>query len=133
MATPHVSGACALVWAINPTLSHLEVKGIILSTVDELASLDGLCVTEGRLNVGSAAEVALDYAPVFSVADSSEQRVSWFDNVGNLFMKGRLSTGMPGVGDELEGHWELDYGSGQTAEDSTAGDNDGTLGEDGEV
>jgi len=47
MATPHVAGACALVWSMNPAMSHLEVKQIILDGADKLASLDGFCVTGG--------------------------------------------------------------------------------------
>ena len=54
MATPHVAGACALVWSMNRTLNHLEVRDIILNTVDRLVVLDGLCVTGGRLNLYNA-------------------------------------------------------------------------------
>ena len=52
MATPHVAGACVLLWSMNPALSSTEVKDIILKTVDE--TLPGLCVSGGRLNLGSA-------------------------------------------------------------------------------
>ncbi len=52
MATPHVAGACALMWSTNPTMSNEEVKDILLQTVDE--TLSGLCVSQGRLNVYSA-------------------------------------------------------------------------------
>lgn len=57
MATPFVAGACALAWSMNPQLSHLQVKQIILDTVDKLDSLENdpeycqLCVTGGRLNL----------------------------------------------------------------------------------
>ncbi len=54
MAAPHVAGACALVWSRGPALSHLEVKDIILDTVDKLESLDGRCVSGGRLNLYNA-------------------------------------------------------------------------------
>ncbi|MHC5062036.1 MAG: S8 family serine peptidase [Planctomycetota bacterium] len=54
LAAPHVSGACALIWSRNPTLSHLEVKEIVLNSVDELDSLEGLCVSSGRLNLHNA-------------------------------------------------------------------------------
>ena len=54
MAAPHVAGACALVWFKHPSLTHLQVKDAILNSVDKLASLDGLCVTEGRLNLFKA-------------------------------------------------------------------------------
>ncbi|MHC4644376.1 MAG: S8 family serine peptidase [Planctomycetota bacterium] len=52
MATPHVAGACALVWSEYPTLTHLEVKEIILETID--VTLPGLCVSGGRLNLHNA-------------------------------------------------------------------------------
>jgi len=52
MATPHISGACALVWSMNPALSNTEVKDILLQTVDK--TLTGKCVSEGRLNLYNA-------------------------------------------------------------------------------
>ena len=54
MAAPHVAGACALVWAANPNLTHLEVKQKIMDAVDPLDDLVEKCVTEGRLNVCNA-------------------------------------------------------------------------------
>jgi hypothetical protein len=54
MATPHVSGACALIWSISPSLNRQEIKDIILRTVDPLPSLDGRCVSGGRLNLHNA-------------------------------------------------------------------------------
>jgi len=54
MATPHVSGAAALVLAQNPAWTNLQVKNQILNTVDAKASLAGKCVTGGRLNVARA-------------------------------------------------------------------------------
>jgi subtilisin family serine protease len=53
MAAPHVAGACALVWSLNPTLSNSEVKDIILGSVDPIDALSGKCVSGGRLNVYS--------------------------------------------------------------------------------
>ena len=53
MATPHVSGAAMLVLsACNLTTAAL--KSAILANVDPLASLAGLTVTGGRLNVNKA-------------------------------------------------------------------------------
>ncbi|MDH4240459.1 MAG: S8 family serine peptidase, partial [Phycisphaerae bacterium] len=54
MAAPHVSGACACVWAASPGLSHIEVKDLIMRTVDPLPALNGSCVSGGRLNVQKA-------------------------------------------------------------------------------
>ena len=52
MATPHVAGACALVWSINPVLGNSEVKDILLQSVDK--TLPTRCVSEGRLNLHRA-------------------------------------------------------------------------------
>jgi hypothetical protein len=52
MATPHVAGACALIWSVNPQLTNLEVKNILLTSVD--TKLSGQCVSGGRLNLFNA-------------------------------------------------------------------------------
>jgi serine protease len=70
MAAPHVAGACALVWSVNPSLSHLQVKDIILKSVDKLPSLDGLSVTEGRLNLYNALVEALKNEQILSNVDN---------------------------------------------------------------
>ncbi len=54
MAAPHVAGACALLWSVNPALNYLDVKNIILDTVDVPGTLTGTCVTNGRLNLYNA-------------------------------------------------------------------------------
>jgi parallel beta-helix repeat protein len=51
MAAPHVAGAAALVWSVNPGLTYSEVKAFLLLSTDKLSSLQGLCVTGGRLNL----------------------------------------------------------------------------------
>jgi len=54
MATPHVSGAIALLWSTFPKLSSKEVKEVILSSVDKISALSGKMVTGGRLNIYNA-------------------------------------------------------------------------------
>jgi len=54
MAAPHVSGACALIWAEYPTLAHQTVKGILLKTVDPVLSSPRLCLSGGRINLYNA-------------------------------------------------------------------------------
>jgi subtilisin family serine protease len=54
MATPIVSGVAALLMARFPDFSHLEVKDLLLRTVDEVDVLAGRLATGGRLNAGSA-------------------------------------------------------------------------------
>lgn len=55
MATPHVAGVAALLYSISPGRSHIDMKDVLLQTVDPLPVLDGLCVSGGRLNAGRAA------------------------------------------------------------------------------
>ena len=54
MAGPHVAGAAALVFIQNPTMTYAQVKARILSSARPVASLAGLCVTGGVLNVAAA-------------------------------------------------------------------------------
>ncbi|HEV7281752.1 MAG TPA: S8 family serine peptidase [Pirellulaceae bacterium] len=54
MASPITAGAAALVWGQNPSLTHLDVKQILLDSTDKFASLNGRCVSGGRLNVFKA-------------------------------------------------------------------------------
>lgn len=54
MATPHVAGAAALIWARYPSYTYSGVKNLIMNTVDSLSSLSGKVVSGGRLNVYNA-------------------------------------------------------------------------------
>jgi subtilisin family serine protease len=51
MATPHVCGAAALYAASNPTASGATIKNAIMSSALPTASMSGMCVSNGRLNV----------------------------------------------------------------------------------
>jgi len=50
MATPHVAGVCGLLMAKFPDKSLTEIKQMILGSVDQKESLQGLVLTNGRLN-----------------------------------------------------------------------------------
>ncbi|MEX0711849.1 MAG: S8 family peptidase [Pirellulales bacterium] len=54
MATPHVSGAAALLRGQHPEWSYSQVIAQLFATVDPVAALAGKSVTGGRLNVASA-------------------------------------------------------------------------------
>lgn len=54
MATPHVSGAAALLLSQSPGLSVAETRNILLASVDPVPALNGITVTGGRLNVNKA-------------------------------------------------------------------------------
>jgi subtilisin family serine protease len=58
MATPHVTGAAALLAVYNPSLTAAQVKDLLLRSVDPVPGLKGLCVSGGRLNVARALSLA---------------------------------------------------------------------------
>jgi serine protease len=53
MATPHVTGALALVWDAHPNWTYRQVIDAVLNTADPVSSV-GSAVAHGRLNVGDA-------------------------------------------------------------------------------
>ncbi len=59
MATPQVTGAVALIWGYNQSLTRTQVKTYLLQGVDSLATLSGRVVSRGRLNVKKALDLAL--------------------------------------------------------------------------
>ncbi|HEY0428531.1 MAG TPA: S8 family serine peptidase [Pyrinomonadaceae bacterium] len=54
MATPHVTGAVALLSAYNPNLSVASLKATLMNTVDVLPAWNGLVKSGGRLNIDRA-------------------------------------------------------------------------------
>ena len=50
MATPHVAGVAALVFAQHPTASVGQVRAAVLGSVDRVGGLSGVVATGGRLN-----------------------------------------------------------------------------------
>jgi len=73
MAAPHVAGVAAMVLANDPALSPIEVKTIIMNTVDPLDALNGITVSGGRLNalnaVGGGTTPAVDLVAPAVVTD----------------------------------------------------------------
>jgi len=53
MATPHVTGAVALLSSLEENLTIMQIKNKILSSVDVISSLNGLVATGGRLNINN--------------------------------------------------------------------------------
>ncbi len=67
MATPQVTGAIALAYALVPGLSWQQVRAALLESVDPIPSHAGKTVTGGRLNV---------YAMLLELADDQEMHIS---------------------------------------------------------
>ncbi len=53
-STPYVAGSCALVWANDANLNHMDVKEKILGGADSISSLSGFVNGARRLNVNGA-------------------------------------------------------------------------------
>ncbi|MGC8628475.1 MAG: S8 family peptidase, partial [Acidimicrobiales bacterium] len=53
-AAPLVAAEAALVWSIDPTLTYLQVKSIILESAQQVPALAGLCATGARLDAQAA-------------------------------------------------------------------------------
>ncbi|MBM4251280.1 MAG: hypothetical protein FJ146_04875 [Deltaproteobacteria bacterium] len=54
MATPHVSGAAALIKAAYPNATAAEIKSRLVNTADLVPALTGKTISGGRLNVAAA-------------------------------------------------------------------------------
>ncbi|NRD72417.1 S8 family serine peptidase [Shewanella sp. VB17] len=73
MATPHMTGAAALVWSINPDLTLLEMKQLLMDSGDLNDDLAGKSVGGTRLNLAKALDMA-DPSPSyrFTVSPASQ-------------------------------------------------------------
>lgn len=69
-AAPHVSGAALLVWAVNPNLSAVQVKEILMQSVDRLPGAEAEVLSAGRLN--SYRAVLMAAGDDLSLADREE-------------------------------------------------------------
>ena len=100
MATPHVSGAAALVLS-HCNLDTAGVKNTLLTSVDVLPSLVGYTSTGGRLNVNTAihncaaAPIVVPAAPtgLTSAAGSAQVSLSWQASSGATSYNVKRGTG----------------------------------------
>ena len=67
MASPHVAGAAALLWSVNPDITALEMKSILMYSGDSLSALEGKTVSGKRLNLANAM-VDADPTPSFRLS-----------------------------------------------------------------
>jgi hypothetical protein len=88
MACPYVSGACALMLSVNPALTVDEATAILVNTVDPIA--DGICYSDGRLNLPGALTEAIRSKSKGHIAFSNDF-YSCDGNVGVFLSDGDLS------------------------------------------
>ena len=78
MATPHVAGAIGLVKSVYPGITVAGLKDLVINTTDDKPQLQGLWVSNGRLNVASllAGQDSIPPSPVIDLAPV-EYASSW--------------------------------------------------------
>lgn len=81
MATPMVSGVAALLLSYNQNLTTEEIKTAILDNVDYVPALDGLCVTNGRLNAYKALKATHKTEEIFTDFGYEGSTYSWKGSV----------------------------------------------------
>ncbi|MBI3449035.1 MAG: S8 family serine peptidase, partial [Acidobacteria bacterium] len=75
MATPHVSGAAALIRALSPAIGAVEVKRLLMDSADRISALAGRTVSGGRLNAFMAIATP-DSVPPAAIADVATATVT---------------------------------------------------------
>ena len=100
MATPHVTGALALVKSIAPQLTVAQLKQNLLSTVDPLPALSGRTASGGRLNVGRFMQQSAGPVPVISNTQIAEGSGSNKDGVLNPGESFTIAIGVTNRGTE---------------------------------
>lgn len=98
MATPMVSGLAALIKAIDPALTNLQVEQIIESSADWKSALSGKVQTGGRINANRAVNMAALGTPSLSgQVSSGGVNLTWSPSPGPatsyLIQRGSTSAG----------------------------------------
>ena len=107
MATPQVAGAIGLLHSLaspdfanlrasNPAAAAVELKSIILSNVDPLTSLNGKCVSGGRLDVWKAAQDISTWTGTPGGTDGTI--VTYGTGLGGSNIGTLASTSIPNIG-----------------------------------
>ena len=89
MASPHVTGAAALLLSANPSLTYGEVRSLLLQTARPAAALAGLSATGGLLDIGAAFDQMTGATPaspsdlIAPVQYYNTVSLAWADNANN--------------------------------------------------
>ncbi|MCB8753135.1 S8 family serine peptidase [Planktothrix agardhii 1810] len=103
MASPHVTGAAALLWSQNPTWTAQQVKNRLMSTGDSISALNGKTVSGKRLNIYNALmssnlpTVTVNVSPVTVQEDGSGNLTYSFSRSGNLTSAMTVNFGVAGT------------------------------------
>jgi len=115
-ATPMVAASCAVLKALDPELTGLEIRQIILNTTRTLPDWQGMCLTSGLLDLAAAARSALA-ARNFQIVSTKRNndgtvRLDWHDlgegwnyRVETAPAPGGPWTPAPGAWPIQETHW----------------------------
>ena len=98
MATPHVSGAAALLLS-RCTANTAALKSTLLETVDQIPALAGRTITGGRLNLSRAIDAcgpAFNSSPIVTLADPSNDMT--FPAPASITLRATALDGDGGVG-----------------------------------
>jgi subtilisin family serine protease len=123
MSTPHVTGAVALMHAAaspelaqyyedSPALASQVFKSLLLDSVDPLASLEGITVTGGRLNLHHAVRAASIWP-----SGSGDMNQDFSVNIQDVVILVNLILGNIEATPELIATGDLNYDSNVTVQD----------------
>lgn len=111
MATPHVAGACALIWSLSGgTAPWADIRSAIVSSVDPIPNLAGKCASGGRLNVHAALQ-AVNNGRRLTLASP---RGGAFETGSMIPINWRAEGGGWQTGDEVAIHYSTDSGTNWT-------------------
>jgi subtilisin family serine protease len=103
MAAPYVSGVCALIKAVNPNLNNVQIKDVLLNSVDPLSSLNGKVLTGGRLNAYQAVLNAQNTVlSPFSTIQSEDEPILATGETDRKKTNSIINQGIGLVSDEME-------------------------------
>lgn len=72
MATPHISGIAAMVWANSPGKNWRSIKSAVMNSVNQPASMSRLSVSQGRANLRKALQPgAMTEPTIWKISPSS--------------------------------------------------------------